>query len=291
MTTRSPLLLVVVLSTTSVTWGAAQAILRNSANAVVDTPVQIRSNSAGDSVPVNVVWTATGGAISASGLYTAGAAGVYKVIAQTSDGRLADTATIVVMPAPAQAPATNLAVQSLRTPDSMALNRPVSVEIGAPPISMDCKDSPDFIRIDRGWVIMFASSTRQIRVGGCYQGRPVGQFAYANASPGTLTPKLRYESGAFPGLVTIEIGSSESRTIARKHLVVIPNLLQWGFLVWLYQLWRNRKRRPRPPAGTPSIARARLLVRRRQGSRWLPRNGWISRRAAAFAVHPIVALV
>jgi hypothetical protein len=63
-------------------------------------------NSVGDSVPVTVAFSATGGAVSSSGLYTAGqSAGSYKVIA-TANG-LADTAAVsVTTPVPVPAPST-----------------------------------------------------------------------------------------------------------------------------------------------------------------------------------------
>ncbi|HET9464046.1 MAG TPA: PKD domain-containing protein [Gemmatimonadales bacterium] len=56
--------------------------------------------SAGDSVPVAVTYTATGGTIATSGVYTAGrTAGTYRVIAKNTAG-LADTSAVVVSPAP-----------------------------------------------------------------------------------------------------------------------------------------------------------------------------------------------
>src|SRR2546428_263573 len=51
----------------------------------------------GDSVPVSVAYSATGGTISAAGLYTAGqSVGSYRAIATQSGGTLADTAAITV---------------------------------------------------------------------------------------------------------------------------------------------------------------------------------------------------
>jgi hypothetical protein len=52
-------------------------------------------SATGDSVPVSVVWTATGGTITPDGMYTAGSsAGTYRVIAAA--GGLADTALVTV---------------------------------------------------------------------------------------------------------------------------------------------------------------------------------------------------
>ncbi len=67
---------------------------------------------------VAVTWTATGGGISASGLYTAGAtAGVYRVIATQQGGTLADTSTVTVTAGAAPPPlAGDLVVQVAGVP-------------------------------------------------------------------------------------------------------------------------------------------------------------------------------
>jgi hypothetical protein len=53
--------------------------------------------SAGDSVPVAVTWSAKGGTITSSGLYTAGSStGTFRVIAKQSSGTLADTAKVTI---------------------------------------------------------------------------------------------------------------------------------------------------------------------------------------------------
>jgi hypothetical protein len=55
----------------------------------------------GDSVPVSLSWTGTGGTVSAAGTYTAGsAAGTYRAIATVQGGTLADTVKVVVTAAP-----------------------------------------------------------------------------------------------------------------------------------------------------------------------------------------------
>ena len=55
----------------------------------------------GDSVAVGVAWSATGGGVTASGLYSAGAsAGTYRVIATQSGGTLADTAAVTITTVP-----------------------------------------------------------------------------------------------------------------------------------------------------------------------------------------------
>ncbi len=55
----------------------------------------------GDSVAVSVVYAATGGTVSAGGMYTAGqSAGTYRVIATQSGGTLADTAAVTITTVP-----------------------------------------------------------------------------------------------------------------------------------------------------------------------------------------------
>jgi hypothetical protein len=63
-------------------------------------------NSAGDSIPVTVTFTATGGGVTATGLYTAGTTGgAFRLVAKESTTGAADTSTVtVVAPAPAPAP-------------------------------------------------------------------------------------------------------------------------------------------------------------------------------------------
>ena len=71
-----------------------------------------RSRDGGDQ-PVPVTWTATGGQVTATGLYRAGmTSGSFAVIATLPDGSLADTATVDVAP---------ILVQVILEPDSAAL--------------------------------------------------------------------------------------------------------------------------------------------------------------------------
>jgi hypothetical protein len=56
----------------------------------------------GDSIPVQVGWSATGGTVTPVGLYTAGpTAGAYHLIATVTTGSLADTAAITIAAATA----------------------------------------------------------------------------------------------------------------------------------------------------------------------------------------------
>lgn len=75
--------------------------------------------SNGATSPVAVNWTATGGTVSASGVYTAGAtAGSYHVVATTTDGALADTSSVTVDSVPVPVTLTSLTV----APSSVTLN-------------------------------------------------------------------------------------------------------------------------------------------------------------------------
>ena len=74
----------------------------------------------GTTTSVGVSWTATGGAIDAGGVFTAGnAAGKFRVVATKSSGTLADTANVTIA-APDPAPAPTLASVTL-TPASASL--------------------------------------------------------------------------------------------------------------------------------------------------------------------------
>src|SRR5437016_2476181 len=83
----------------------------------------------GDSVPVSVAYSATGGTISAAGLYTGGqSAGSYRVVATQSGGTLADTAAVTI---------TNVPVASVTVSPTTA-----SVTVGGTtPLTATPKDS------------------------------------------------------------------------------------------------------------------------------------------------------
>jgi hypothetical protein len=62
-------------------------------------------NSAGDSIPVSVAFSATGGTVSSGGLYTAGTTGgTFRLIAKESTTGAADTSAVMVVVAIAPAP-------------------------------------------------------------------------------------------------------------------------------------------------------------------------------------------
>ena len=205
--------------------------------------------SPGDSVQFDVRFTATGGTITAGGLYTASEVGVFRVIAQVPGG-LTDTATIYVSAPPAYASS------------SSAAEPLVAIEVGAPALQVTCgATTPDYIKIDAGLPFIIAGSKRQIRVGGCYAGRAIKTAQlHGYASAGLLTREMRYESDQVPGLATIDVGSGQTLRAAAT-LVVVPNFFQVGWVVALLSLWKKRT------SGAPRPFRNRLLPLPRHGPR------------------------
>ena len=76
---------------------------------------------------VNVEWTATGGSVSAAGVYHTGTAGTFLVIGTTSGGQFADTATVIVSTDPVPVTLTSVTV----TPSSTTLDAGASAQFSA----------------------------------------------------------------------------------------------------------------------------------------------------------------
>ena len=87
----------------------------------------IGHQSDGSTAAVNVEWTTTGGSISAAGVYHTGADGTFLIIATTSGGAFADTATIVVSADPVPVTLTSVTV----TPASATLDTGASAQFSA----------------------------------------------------------------------------------------------------------------------------------------------------------------
>ena len=76
----------------------------------------------GDSVAVSVTYAASGGSISAAGLYTAGqSAGTYRVLATQSGGTLADTAAVTIATVPVASVAVSPASASVTVGQTVQL--------------------------------------------------------------------------------------------------------------------------------------------------------------------------
>ena len=107
-----PAQLIVVPATASIPAGTTQQF------------VVYGRSSAGDSVPVAVTWSAKGGTITSTGLYTAGTAtGTFRVIAKQTGGTLADTSTVTITAPPV--------VQLVIVPASVTLAVGATQQFGA----------------------------------------------------------------------------------------------------------------------------------------------------------------
>ena len=76
--------------------------VRPDTTVIAGTTVQFVASSSGDGSTVAAVnWSATGGTISSEGLYTAGpTAGSFRVVGKRKNGNKADTASVIIEPAP-----------------------------------------------------------------------------------------------------------------------------------------------------------------------------------------------
>jgi hypothetical protein len=78
--------------------------------------------SDGSPVPVGAEWSATGGAVDPSGVYTAGTTpGVYRIIATSTSGSLADTSEITVAESAAPPPTVPTVTRLVLSPGSTSL--------------------------------------------------------------------------------------------------------------------------------------------------------------------------
>jgi hypothetical protein len=87
--------------------------------------------SDGTTVAVGADWRATGGAVDAAGVYTAGTtAGSYQVIAANTDGTLADTATVTITAPPPPPPAPTID-QVILSPGALSLGTGTTARLAA----------------------------------------------------------------------------------------------------------------------------------------------------------------
>lgn len=118
--------------------------------------------SDGSSEPVTVAWTATGGTISAAGVYTAGAvAGSFQVVATAQGGSISKAAAVTITAAP-----------------------PVLTSISVAPTTIS----------------LSTASAQQFIATGHFSGGGTGSVSVNwTATGGTITPAGVYTSGAVPG--------------------------------------------------------------------------------------------
>jgi hypothetical protein len=127
----------------------------------------------GDSVAVNVTYSATGGTVTTAGLYTAGpTTGTYRVIAQQSGGALADTSSVTIV-APTLA-------QVVLVPSAVTLNRGTTQQFR----SYGRMNNGDSVAVS----VIYSATGGTISNGGLYTaGNTNGTFrAIARHSGGTL---------------------------------------------------------------------------------------------------------
>ncbi len=141
--------------------------------------------SRGDSVPVNLAWSAAGGTIDTAGIYTPGRIGRFTVVGSTSGKRsdLRDTAVVIVV-----APPSNL-VGVMISPDTTVLGE---------------GQTRDFSAKGR------LSDSSTVAIGVTW-----------SATGGTIDPSGSYKAGTSPGRYRV-IGKSLNGALADTSTVVIP---------------------------------------------------------------------
>jgi len=162
--------------------------------------------SNGDSVAVNVVYTATGGSMTPAGLFTAGqAAGTFQIIATQLAGSLADTATVTVT--------RPVLSHVFLLPDSVALSVGATLQFAA------------FGRLNNGdsvaTPVTFSATGGTISASGLYTaGQSVGRFqviavdqsgTLADTSSVEITPVLT-QVVIVPGSASLDVGGTQQFT-------------------------------------------------------------------------------
>ncbi len=149
--------------------------------------------SNGDSVAVTVTFSATGGTISASGLYTAGATpGTYRAIAVQTGGTLADTAAITVRTPPVTL------VRVILSPDTVTLTAGATKQFSALGKFSDSSTA--------GISVNYAQTGGSITVGGLYT---------AGSTPGTYRVIATLTGGTLADTSQVTIVSALPPTLVR----------------------------------------------------------------------------
>ncbi len=158
--------------------------------------------SDGSTTSVNVVYTETGGSITAGGLYTAGSSpGTFQVIARESGGTLADTATVTITPPPP------VLQQVILTPASVSLQTGNSQQFSASGRMSD--GSTTSINV------VYTETGGSITAGGLYTaGSTPGTFhVIARLSGGTLADTALVTITAAPPVLQAVVLSPASASI------------------------------------------------------------------------------
>ena len=166
----------------------------------------------GDSVAVSVTYAASGGSISAAGLYTAGqSAGTYRVLATQSGGTLADTAAVTI----ATVPVASVAV----SPASASVTVGQTVQLTATP-----KDAGG--NALSGRVVMWATSngaTATVSASGVVTGVAAGSAMITATSEGkggtatvTVTSVPVASVAVSPASASVTVGQTVQLTATPK---------------------------------------------------------------------------
>jgi len=194
--------------------------------------------SDGTSVTVGVTWSATGGTVDPSGVYTAGSTGgAYHVIATNTAGTLADTSIVKITPPPAPVPAPTL---------TSVILSPLTVSL-------------------------ISGTTRQFKAYGRNSaGDSVAVSVAFNATGGTITSGGLYTAGRTAGNCRVIASASGLADTAAVSLSSTPtSTLAPGIPFGPFGLWDGTTLRPNA-ARSPSASRASA---RPSSSTGLPRHG------------------
>ena len=144
-------------------------------------------------VPIGVTWTASGGKVDASGVYTAGdAAGTFRVAAKSVGTGVADTVLVIIDPSltPPAEPAPD------STPDPTPDPTPDSTP--TPPVTLaGVVLTPSTAALQTGATQQFAAT------GVMSDGSPASVTFSYSATGGSITPQGLYQAGASAGTYAV----------------------------------------------------------------------------------------
>jgi hypothetical protein len=221
ITAPTPTLASVVLtpSTASLTTGGTQQF------------AAVGKMSDGSTSSISITWTAAGGTISSSGLYSAGqTAGTYRVIAAAAGGK-ADTASVTITapaPAPAPPPPSSTDVSNLMIYTNLETNPPALSGCTSWPTDPTCFwDGIDVAQVgEQSWNL--TASTSLAREGG-----RAARIELRQSDPiiaGSHRAQLQYDvSGKGNGGVPVPSGESPAGKLGSERWI--------GFSVYIPSSW------------------------------------------------------
>ena len=164
--------------------------------------------SDGSTAPIGVTWTADGGSIDPSGLFTAGSTpGAFRVIALHTDGKVADTAVVTIT-----------------SPDQPTPSDPEP----APPAEPEPEPAPTLAQVilKPGSVSLLTGATKQFAVfGRDSQGDSVSVPVSYTATGGTITSTGLYTAGETAGtfrVVAAAEGKADTAVVTLTRMAATP---------------------------------------------------------------------